>query len=834
LAAASVPADNARASMARRWYWILGSSAAMATIAAIGWLWALPALVRGRIAEAAARRGLVSSVADVELGPRGIVAHDVSLASADGGALEVELGLVRVDAPLADLFTEGTRAVRRVAVQRARVRVDLDAQGLGEAWSRLRGTSRSEGEGATSERMLEAHDVEVTFRDHEGVLLHVGSAAISREPQGELQVEAALVGLLPEAPDGAAAEQVRLRATREPDGLRLRDLALRGVSVRYRELRAGEARPAVGRLERHLERVRELLEPRQRGRAARRGVPREPRGSNSNVDAAADADQEGSLARIVSMLRGAIDTRVAPGGVLRVEGLRALATTDEGTDAVLQELDAAVSVLPERALRIEGSGRPGRGGRLVWDVVLELDALRAHGQVEIAGLPLSLISAFAPSVPWHRPESGTLDGALTIEGRSDGNVQLDGSLSVSGLSLASPRLAARPVTGIALSVIGRADWDPVARRLEVERASVTSGRATAQLAGSVELAEAYYRLEARGTLPATDCDAALRAIPPDLLEDLAGLSLRGRLGARLDVRIDSRDLEATVLDLDVADGCEFTAIPAFADVQRFRGPFLHRVLEPDGTTFEMETGPGTGRWASLVAISPFLVQAVLGHEDGGFFSHHGFATPSIREALVRNLREGRYAYGASTITMQLVKNVFLHREKTLARKIQEALLTWWIESIFSKAEILELYLNVIEYGPGIYGIREASQHYFGRNPDELSPAESAYLATILPNPKHYHSHWTAREIPEDHRRRVARFIQILGSRGRYDAAAVNYGLEELTRFRFYAPGDALPEPRTIVGGTGRLPLGVGASLGGVAEELGGEGSDAEAEGTDRW
>ena len=146
-----------------------------------------------------------------------------------------------------------------------------------------------------------------------------------------------------------------------------------------------------------------------------------------------------------------------------------------------------------------------------------------------------------------------------------------------------------------------------------------------------------------------------------------------------------------------------------ADLRRFHMPFMHSVLEPNGAEFQMETGPGTPNWAYIEDISPFFVHAVLAHEDAGFFIHRGFSMLHVRNALVRNLKERRYVVGASTITMQLVKNVFLHREKTLARKIQEVLLTWWIERVMEKRDILELYLNVIEYGPGVYGIRNGAQ-----------------------------------------------------------------------------------------------------------------------------
>src|SRR5690606_7442641 len=147
----------------------------------------------------------------------------------------------------------------------------------------------------------------------------------------------------------------------------------------------------------------------------------------------------------------------------------------------------------------------------------------------------------------------------------------------------------------------------------------------------------------------------------------------------------------------------------------------HEVQEPDGTMFSMTTGPGTANWVSIHAMSPYFIHAVLAHEDAGFFNHTGFSILSVDRALLRTLREGRFVLGASTISMPLAKNLFLNREKTLARKVQEALLTWWLETALTKKKLLELYLNIIEYGPGVYGIRHAARYYFGRDADELSP-----------------------------------------------------------------------------------------------------------------
>jgi membrane peptidoglycan carboxypeptidase len=205
-------------------------------------------------------------------------------------------------------------------------------------------------------------------------------------------------------------------------------------------------------------------------------------------------------------------------------------------------------------------------------------------------------------------------------------------------------------------------------------------------------------------------------------------------------------------------------------------------------------------------MSPFLLHAVIAHEDAGFVAHHGFAPSEIQVALVRNLIAGRYVQGASTITMQLVKNVFLHREKTLARKLQEVLLTWWTERVFSKERILELYLNVIEYGPSVYGIRHAADHYFGRAPGELSVAESAFLATILPSPKLFHAAYEDGSPSPRLRERLRVFLRRLADRGRIDAAALEAGLADVESMTFHREGAERPPPRALVGTARALPF----------------------------
>ena len=139
-------------------------------------------------------------------------------------------------------------------------------------------------------------------------------------------------------------------------------------------------------------------------------------------------------------------------------------------------------------------------------------------------------------------------------------------------------------------------------------------------------------------------------------------------------------------------------------------------------------------YVPLHHISPWIPRAILTTEDNSFFKHDGFNRTALRASIERNLDRGDFVRGASTISMQLVKNVFLTREKVIARKVQEAILVWLMESVVRvpKARLLEIYLNVIEFAPGVFGVHDAAVHYFGKRPDELTLAECAWLVTIVP------------------------------------------------------------------------------------------------------
>jgi monofunctional glycosyltransferase len=164
-------------------------------------------------------------------------------------------------------------------------------------------------------------------------------------------------------------------------------------------------------------------------------------------------------------------------------------------------------------------------------------------------------------------------------------------------------------------------------------------------------------------------------------------------------------------------------------------------------------------WVAYAAISPSLKVAVLVAEDINFFSHRGFDTGEIRKALSQALEDGELPRGASTITQQLAKNLWLSPSRDPLRKTREAILTWQLERALGKRRILELYLNVAEFGPGVWGAESASRRYFGKRAADLGDDEAARLAAALPSPTHWHpgaSSTASRRHAEAVRRRMDR------------------------------------------------------------------------------
>ncbi|HEY5609835.1 MAG TPA: monofunctional biosynthetic peptidoglycan transglycosylase [Thermoanaerobaculia bacterium] len=193
------------------------------------------------------------------------------------------------------------------------------------------------------------------------------------------------------------------------------------------------------------------------------------------------------------------------------------------------------------------------------------------------------------------------------------------------------------------------------------------------------------------------------------------------------------------------------------------------------------------RWVSYDRVSPYLRRAVLVSEDSAFYEHKGVDVEGMKEALRRDWKERRFAAGGSTVTQQLAKNLYLSPSKNPIRKVKELILTRALERELSKKRILELYLNVVEFGERVYGAEAAARHYFGKSASALTPRQAALLAGCLPNPR-------TMNPASPNRRLRARQRIILSRMRRWGSVAEKQMLAEKKPALAAPPVSTTPEP----------------------------------------
>jgi len=284
------------------------------------------------------------------------------------------------------------------------------------------------------------------------------------------------------------------------------------------------------------------------------------------------------------------------------------------------------------------------------------------------------------------------------------------------------------------------------------------GRMTFHVAGRIERAGPRFVL----ALDADHLNAAdIRAsIPAPLLGPLADAAVRGTFDyhAALDLdfaRPDSVALSAEVVPHGLAlDPANRLAFPPH------EGGWTAVIHLPHGRLETRELSSGNPHFRTLDRIDSTLVHAVVTNEDGGFFHHRGFNLEAVRRSVAANIHAAAWRRGAGTISMQLTRNLYLGHERTLSRKAQEVVLTWLMEHLsgLDKARMLEIYLNVIEWGPGVLGADEAAQYYFGHDAGRVSVAEALFLATVLPSPAHWRWRFTESGELRDFERAQMHFI----------------------------------------------------------------------------
>jgi monofunctional biosynthetic peptidoglycan transglycosylase len=199
---------------------------------------------------------------------------------------------------------------------------------------------------------------------------------------------------------------------------------------------------------------------------------------------------------------------------------------------------------------------------------------------------------------------------------------------------------------------------------------------------------------------------------------------------------------------------------SFPDVRPLKNPHYTMTLlvrDETGKKVPFLLGPRNPYWTPFSLIPPTLQRAIIVAEDDTFYHHNGFNFAAMRDALWENIKRRKPVRGGSTITQQLAKNLYLSREKSLSRKLKEAVITYKLERHLSKKKIIELYVNVIEWGPGVYGVGAASWHYFRKLPADLNFFESVLLAAIIPSPTLYNPY----RYPERALKRYKRVLSLM-------------------------------------------------------------------------
>ena len=207
--------------------------------------------------------------------------------------------------------------------------------------------------------------------------------------------------------------------------------------------------------------------------------------------------------------------------------------------------------------------------------------------------------------------------------------------------------------------------------------------------------------------------------------------------------------------------------------------------------YQVDLCPGSKNYVPLSQISKHLQHAVVLTEDSSFYQHNGFDEEGIERCFEKLKEKHRIVCGGSTITQQLAKNMFLTMEKNFLRKGVEALITVRIEDTLSKKEILERYLNVVQFGKNIFGVKQASQFYFKKHPSALTANEAAFLAMVLPNPEKYSQSFFRKDLTRFARNRVNHIVNMLHKVGRIDDSALNEANENMN---YFIKGEKAPLP----------------------------------------
>jgi hypothetical protein len=283
--------------------------------------------------------------------------------------------------------------------------------------------------------------------------------------------------------------------------------------------------------------------------------------------------------------------------------------------------------------------------------------------------------------------------------------------------------------------------------------------------------------------PAIAGGAIASSIPGALQGRLRGTSLSGELGVDMLLVVDSQTPESSDVRLSI-DASRLSVDWCPVSVTRLRTGGSCEMSDSWGNSRTIDLDPSTNHaFVPLDSMPPVFEDILCCAEDGEFRWHSGFSPGHIRSSLIEDVSSRRFVRGASTITMQLARNLFLSRERTLSRKLQEIFLTWRLEECLSKDRIIEIYANIVELGPDVFGFPEAAGYYFGRRLQDLSPRQIAYLVSLLPGPRPYSRFFADGVVPRWWEEYLDVLIRGAANRGGLTPAEAAAALLERIEFR---------------------------------------------------
>lgn len=318
---------------------------------------------------------------------------------------------------------------------------------------------------------------------------------------------------------------------------------------------------------------------------------------------------------------------------------------------------------------------------------------------------------------------------------NSGELYIDGYSSIENLIVNHPKIANKDV------IIKKARFDY--RWVIGSRFMALDSTSTVQLnnikchpyISYTNETDKVYALQLK--IPKMKAQDFIVSLPTGLFHHFEGMEAKGNFSYSLNFEYNNHKPNALIFESKLdPEGLKITKYGE-ADLNKINREFTYRAVDKGIAQRPIILGPSNPNYTPLNAISPYLQKCVLTSEDPSFFNHRGFINEAFKQSIAKNISTQKFSRGASTISMQLVKNAFLTREKTLSRKLEEILLVYILENnrISSKERMLEVYFNIIEWGPNVYGIGEASQFYFQKSPADLNLNECLFLATIIPKPK---------------------------------------------------------------------------------------------------